>query len=79
MKIVLKHFSELIKRYFLLTFGIVLIGCLTGCLLKKNHDPLLESDYLNHDIEYRRPEDQDCLRVLVQILEAVDHKDNVAL
>lgn len=57
--------------------GLVFISGLSGCSfsLKKKPDPLLQSDYLNHDIEYKDPDDKECLRVLVRLLQAVDQKD----
>ena len=67
-----------VKKIVLIFCFIILVG-LTGCSIKNNVDPLLESDYLNHDIEYKRREDKDCLRVLVQILTAVDKKDREML
>lgn len=64
-----------------LIIGLVLISGLSGCSfsLEKAPDPLLESDYLNHDIEYRDPDDRECLRVLVRLLQAVDQKDREAI
>ena len=60
-----------------LIIGLVFILELGGCSfpLEKKTDPLLQSDYLNHDIEYKDPDDQECLRVLVRLLQAVDEKD----
>ncbi len=60
-----------------LIIGLVFILGLSACSnpLKKKADPLLQSDYLNHDIEYKDPDDQECLRVLVRLLQAVDQKD----
>lgn len=58
---------------------LLLVGMLSACVVQKQSDPLLESDYLRHDIEYGRPEDKDSARVLVQILQAVDGKDKEAL
>ncbi len=60
-----------------LIIGLVLILGLSGCSfpLEKKTDPLLQSDYLNHDIEYKDPDDKECLRVLVRLLQAVDQKD----
>ncbi len=64
----------MMKKKMLLC-GIMCLCLLSACGVKNTPDPLLESDYLKHDVEYRRAEDQDCLKVLVQILTAVDHKD----
>lgn len=60
-----------------LVIGLVFILGLSGCSfsLEKKPDPLLQSDYLNHDIEYKDPDDKECLRVLVRLLQAVDQKD----
>lgn len=60
-----------------LIIGLVFILGLSACSnpLKKKADPLLQSDYLNHDIEYKDPDDKECLRVLVRLLQAVDQKD----
>lgn len=66
------------KKISLIFFLFLLTG-LSGCTLKNKPDPLLESDYLNHDVEYKREEDRDCLRVLVKILTAVDNKDREML
>ncbi len=65
----------------ILLIGLVLISGLSGCSfsLEKKKDPLLESDYLNHDIEYRDPDDRECLRVLVRLLQAIDQKDQAAI
>lgn len=61
--------------------GLVFILGLSGCSfsMEKKKDPLLESDYLNHDIEYRDPDDRECLRILVRLLQAVDQKDSEAI
>lgn len=66
-----------ISRFLVLIIGLVFLLELSGCSfpLKKKADPLLQSDYLNHDIEYKDPDDQECLRVLVRLLQAVDQKD----
>ena len=60
-----------------LIIGLIFMLGLSGCSfpLEKKTDPLLQSDYLNHDIEYKDPDDQECLRVLVRLLQAVDSKD----
>lgn len=65
------------KIFFIICICILVTA--TGCSFTPNPDPLQESAYLNHDIEYNRPEDRDCLLVLDQILTAVDHKDQDAL
>lgn len=54
---------------------------LSGCSfpLKKKTDPLLQSDYLNHEITYNDPDDKECLRVLVRLLQAVEQKDREAI
>lgn len=67
------HMSRLLVSIIGLVFIIELSGCTFP--LKKKADPLLQSDYLNHDIEYRDPDDKECLRVLVRLLQAVDQKD----
>lgn len=61
--------------------GLVFILGLGGCSfsLEEKKDPLLESDYLNHDIEYRDPDHKECLRVLVRLLQAVEQKDPEAV
>ena len=66
-------------KKILLVFLLFLLTGVSGCSLKNKPDPLLKSDYLKHDIEYGRREDRDCLRVLVQILTAVDNKDREML
>lgn len=60
---------------------LVFISGLTGCsfALEKKQDTLLESDYLNHDIEYKDPDDRECLRVLVRLLQAVEQEDRDAI
>lgn len=74
------------KKYLALIVGLVLSLGLSGCSFsienfstEKEQDPLLETDYLNHDIEYRDPDDRECLRVLVRLLQAVDQKDRAAV
>ena len=63
--------------FLVLIFGLIFTLGLSGCSfpLEKKADPLLQSDYLNHEIEYRDPDDKECLRVLVRLLQAVDQKD----
>ena len=63
--------------FLVLIIGLVFILGLSGCSfpLEKKPDSLLQSDYLNHDIEYKDPDDKECLRVLVRLLQAVDQKD----
>ena len=65
------------SSFRVLIIGLVFILGLSGCSnpLKKKADPLLQSDYLNHDIEYKDSDDQECLRVLVRLLQAIDQKD----
>lgn len=65
----------------LLIMGLVFIFGLSGCSfpLEKKQDPLLTSDYLNHDITYNDPDDRECLRVLVRLLQAVEQKDDDAI
>ena len=41
------------KKFLLIIFMFILTS-LSGCLQKNEPDPLLESDYLNHDVEYKR-------------------------
>lgn len=69
------------KKNLVLLIGFVLLIELCGCSfpLEKKEDPLLTSDYLNHDIEYKDPDDRECLRVLVRLLQAVDQKDREAV
>lgn len=66
-------------KKILLISCIIMLAVVTGCSFKPKSEPLLESDYLKHDTEYKRPEDKDCLRVLVKILTAVENKDRDAL
>lgn len=68
-------------RYLLFVIGLIFVLGLSGCsfFLKKEPDPLLQSDYLDHEIEYKDRDDQECLRVLVQLLQAVDQKDRNAI
>lgn len=62
---------------YLLISCCILCLSLSGCdfsILKKD-DPLLNSEYLNHDVEYKNSDDRECLKVLIRLLEAVDKKD----
>lgn len=68
-----RHMSLFWILIIILVFSLGLSAC--SFPLKKKPDPLLQSDYLNHDIEYRDPDDKECLRVLVRLLQAVDQKD----
>ncbi|MBD5537454.1 MAG: DUF5104 domain-containing protein [Lachnospiraceae bacterium] len=63
--------------FLVLIMDLVFILGLSGCSfpLEKKPDSLLQSDYLNHDIEYKDPDDKECLRVLVRLLQAVEQKD----
>ncbi|MDE7179107.1 MAG: DUF5104 domain-containing protein [Lachnospiraceae bacterium] len=65
------------RLFLVLIIGFIFTLGLSGCSfpLEKKADPLLQSDYLNHEIEYRDPDDKECLRVLVRLLQAVDEKD----
>lgn len=75
-------FGRLPMRLLLvLLIGLVFLLGLSGCSfpLEKKKDPLLASDYLNHDITYKDPDDKECLRVLVRLLQAVDQKDREAV
>ena len=69
------------KFILLLIIGLVFLPGLSGCSfpLKNKPDPLLQSDYLNHEYEYKKSDEKDCLRVLVQLLQAVDQKDHEAI
>lgn len=73
--------KQLLGVPWMLIIALVLSLGLCGCLfpLEKAKDPLLESDYLNHDIEYKDPDDRECLRILVRLLQAVDQKDREAI
>lgn len=68
-----RHMSLFWILIIILVFSLGLSAC--SFPLKKKPDTLLQSDYLNHDIEYRDPDDKECLRVLVRLLQAVDQKD----
>lgn len=73
--------KNIISLLFALLIGVVFILGLSGCAfsLEKKPDPLLESDYLNHDIEYKDPDDRECLRVLVRLLQAVEQNNKEAI
>ena len=47
-------------RYLLFDIGLIFVLGLSGCsfFLKKEPDPLLQSDYLDHEIEYKDRDDQ---------------------
>ena len=74
--------SKPLMRVFLIEIvGVYFILGLSGCsfLFEKQTDPLLQSGYLNHDIEYKKSDEKDCLWVLVRLLQAVEQKDREAI